>query len=41
MGIPLEKNFFKIRMAINSEWKGKSAGARIIYTSVFLGGFEY
>ncbi len=41
-GIPLGKNFYKIRMAIASKGKGKSGGARVITyvkvtdTTVFL-----
>lgn len=31
IGIPLGNNLFKIRMAIESKNKGKSAGARVIY----------
>ena len=30
MGIPLENNCFKIRLAIASKGRGKSGGARII-----------
>lgn len=30
IGIPLGRNIFKIRLAINSKGKGKSGGARII-----------
>ena len=31
IGIPLGNNLFKVRLAIESKNKGKSAGARVIY----------
>jgi hypothetical protein len=42
MGIPLGKNFYKIRQAISSKGKGKSGGAgvltciKVIETTVYL-----
>ncbi len=30
MGVPIGRNFFKIRLAVRSKGKGKSGGARLI-----------
>lgn len=35
-GTPLGKNCYKIRLAINSKGKGKSAGARVITNIVIM-----
>ncbi|MDR1718530.1 MAG: addiction module toxin RelE [Dysgonamonadaceae bacterium] len=37
VGIPLDKNTFKIRMSIKSKGKGKSGGARVITCNVLVG----